>query len=81
MVPEFETAAFALEVGKLYEGAGAERSSAGTSSWSRTSAPSSRRRSSTVKDQIRNLVFREKYFALVNELRDGGEGRRGPTLT
>ena len=68
MVPEFEKAAFALEVGAYtkepvqtpvrlarHQGRGQARPAAAGLR--------------QVKDQIRNLVFREKYFALVNDLR------------
>ena len=68
MVPEFETAAFALEVGKYTKVP--VQSQFG---WHIILVEDKRAQQppafDTVKDQIRNLVFREKYFALVNELR------------
>jgi len=68
MVPEFETAAFALEIGKYT--ATPVQSQFG---WHIILVEDKRAQQppafDTVKDQIRNLVFREKYFAMVGDLR------------
>ena len=68
MVPEFETAAFALEIGKYT--AIPVQSQFG---WHIILVEDKRAQQppafDTVKDQIRNLVFREKYFAMVSDLR------------
>jgi peptidyl-prolyl cis-trans isomerase C len=68
MVPEFETAAFALEIGKYT--AVPVQSQFG---WHIILVEDKRAQQppafDTVKDQIRNLVFREKYFAMVSDLR------------
>ena len=68
MVPEFETAAFALEIGK-YTTAPVQSQFG----WHIIMVEDKRAQQppafDTVKDQIRNLVFREKYFAMVGDLR------------
>jgi peptidyl-prolyl cis-trans isomerase C len=68
MVPEFETAAFALEIGKYT--AIPVQSQFG---WHIILVEDKRAQQppafDSVKDQIRNLVFREKYFAMVSDLR------------
>ena len=68
MVPEFETAAFALEIGK-YTTAPVQSQFG----WHIILIEDKRAQQppafDTVKDQIRNLVFREKYFAMVGDLR------------
>lgn len=68
MVPEFEKAAFALNVGEYTKVP--VQSQFG---WHVITVEDKRAQQppafDTVKDEIRNLVFREKYFALVNELR------------
>ena len=68
MVPEFETAAFALELGK-YTTAPVQSQFG----WHIIKVEDKRAQQppafDAVKDQIRNLVFREKYFAMVGDLR------------
>ena len=68
MVPEFETAAFALDVGGYTKTP--VQSQFG---WHVIKIEDKRAQQppayDTVKDEIRNLVFREKYFAMVNDLR------------
>ena len=68
MVPEFETAAFALEIGKYT--AIPVQSQFG---WHIILVEDKRAQQppafDTVKDQIRNLLFREKYSAMVGDLR------------
>ncbi len=72
MVPEFEKAAFALEVGGF-----TKEPVQSQFGWhvikledKRVQPPPAL---DAVKDQIRNLVYREKYFALVDELRGAGK--------
>ncbi len=68
MVPEFETAAFALELGK-YTTAPVQSQFG----WHIILVEDKRAQQppafDAVKDQIRNMVFREKYFAMVGDLR------------
>jgi peptidyl-prolyl cis-trans isomerase C len=68
MVPEFETAAFALELGK-YTTAPVQSQFG----WHIILVEDKRAQQppafDAVKDQVRNLVFREKYFAMVGDLR------------
>ena len=68
MVPEFETAAFALDVGGYTKAP--VQSQFG---WHVIKIEDKRAQQppayDTVKGEIRNLVFREKYFAMVNDLR------------
>ena len=60
---------------RLHQGAGADASSAGTSSRSRTSARSSRRPSSRSRTRSVSCVLREKYFALVKSAPRRRQGR------
>jgi len=68
MVPEFEKAAFALNVGEY-----TKEPVQSQFGWHIIKVEDKRAQQppafDTVKDQIRNLVFREKYFAMVNDLR------------
>jgi peptidyl-prolyl cis-trans isomerase C len=68
MVPEFEAAAFALDVGGYTKAP--VQSQFG---WHVIKIEDKRAQQppayDTVKDEIRNLVFREKYFAMVTDLR------------
>lgn len=72
MVPEFEKAAFALEVGGYTKTP--VQSQFG---WHVIKVEDKRAQQppayDTVKDQFRNMVFRDKYFALVDELRKNGK--------
>ncbi len=72
MVPEFEKAAFALDVGAY-----TKEPIQSQFGWHIIKVEDKRPQPppafDTVKDQIRNLVFREKYFALVDELRKAGK--------
>lgn len=72
MVPEFEKAAFALEVGGY-----TKEPVQSQFGWhvilvedKRPQAPPAY---DTVKEQFRNVVFRDKYFALVDQLRKDGK--------
>ncbi|MEQ1945077.1 peptidylprolyl isomerase [Mesorhizobium sp. VNQ89] len=71
MVPEFEKAAFALEVGGY-----TKEPVQSQFGWHIIKVEDKRAQQppafEQVKDQIRNLVFREKYFALVDQLRKDG---------
>ena len=64
MVPEFETAAFALEIGKY-----TKEPVQSQFGWHIILVEDKRAQQppafDTVRDQIRKLVFREKYFAMV----------------
>lgn len=68
MVPEFEKAAFALELGAY-----TKEPVQSQFGWHVIKIEDKRAQQppafDTVKDQFRNLVFREKYFAMVNDLR------------
>jgi peptidyl-prolyl cis-trans isomerase C len=68
MVPEFETAAFALEVGAY-----TKQPVQSQFGWHIIKVEDKRAQQApafdTIKDQIRNLVYREKYFAMVDEMR------------
>ncbi|HEY6630956.1 MAG TPA: peptidylprolyl isomerase [Rhizobiaceae bacterium] len=68
MVPEFEKAAFALNVGEY-----TKEPVQSQFGWHVIMVEDKRAQQppafDTVKDQVRNLVFREKYFAMVNDLR------------
>ncbi len=68
MVPEFETAAFALEVGAY-----TKQPVQSQFGWHIIKVEDKRAQQppafDTIKDQIRNLVYREKYFAMVDEMR------------
>ncbi|MBL8578661.1 MAG: peptidylprolyl isomerase [Mesorhizobium sp.] len=71
MVPEFEKAAFALEVG------GYTKEPVQTQfGWHIIKVEDKRAQQpptfESMKDQTRNLVFREKYFAMVDQLRKDG---------
>ncbi|MEW9805581.1 peptidylprolyl isomerase [Mesorhizobium sp. ZMM04-5] len=72
MVPEFEKAAFALEVGGY-----TKEPIQSQFGWHVILVEDKRAQQppafDAVKDQIRNLVFREKYFALVDQLRKDGK--------
>lgn len=72
MVPEFETAAFALEVGGY-----TKEPVQSQFGWHVIKVEDKRAQQppayDTVKEQFRNLVFRDKYFALVEQLRNEGK--------
>ena len=72
MVPEFETAAFALEVGGY-----TKEPVQSQFGWHIIKVEDKRAQQppayDTVKEQFRNAVFRDKYFALVDQLRKDGE--------
>lgn len=72
MVPEFEKAAFALEVGSY-----TKEPVQSQFGWHIIKVEDKRAQQppafDAVKEQIRNLVYREKYFALVDELREAGK--------
>ena len=72
MVPEFETAAFALEVGGY-----TKEPVQSQFGWHIIKVEDKRAQQppayDTVKEQFRNAVFRDKYFALVVQLRKDGE--------
>lgn len=71
MVPEFETAAFALEVGAY-----TKQPVQSQFGWHIIKVEDKREKQppayDAVKDQIRNVVLRDKYFALVAQLRKDG---------
>ena len=68
MVPEFETAAFALNVGQY-----TKEPVQSQFGWHVILIEDKRAQQppafDTVKDEVRNMVFREKYFAMVGDLR------------
>lgn len=72
MVPEFEKAAFALEVGGY-----TKEPVQSQFGWHVIQVEDKRAQQppafDTVKDQFRNTVFRDKYFALVDQLRKDGK--------
>ncbi len=72
MVPEFEKAAFALEVGAY-----TKEPVQSQFGWHVIKVEDKRAQQppafDTVKDQMRNVVFRDKYFALVDQLRKEGD--------
>ena len=72
MVPEFEKAAFALEVGAY-----TKEPVQSQFGWHIIKVEDKRAQQppafDAVKDQIRNLVFRDKYFELVEQLRKDGD--------
>ena len=72
MVPAFEKAAFALEVGAY-----TKEPVQSQFGWHIIRVEDKRAQQppafEQVKDQIRSLVFREKYFALVKEIRDAAK--------
>jgi peptidyl-prolyl cis-trans isomerase C len=72
MVPEFEKAAFALEVGGY-----TKEPIQSQFGWHIIKVEDKRAQQppafDTVKDQMRNMVFRDKYFALVDKLRKEGK--------
>jgi peptidyl-prolyl cis-trans isomerase C len=72
MVPEFEKAAFALEVGGY-----TKEPVQSQFGWHIIKVEDKRAQQppafDAVKDQIRNLVFRDNYFALVEQLRKDGK--------
>lgn len=72
MVPEFEKAAFALNVGDY-----TKEPVQSQFGWHIIKVTDKRPQPApafdTMKDQMRNMVFREKYFAMVDELRKAGK--------
>jgi len=72
MVPEFEKAAFALNVGAY-----TKEPVQSQFGWHVIKITDKRPQPApafdTMKDQMRNMVFREKYFAMVDELRKAGK--------
>jgi len=72
MVPEFEKAAFALNVGDY-----TKEPVQSQFGWHIITVTDKRPQPApafdTMKDQMRNMVFREKYFAMVDELRKAGK--------
>ena len=74
MVPEFEKAAFALEIGAY-----TKEPVQTQFGWHVIKVEDKRAQQppafEQVKDQVRSVVLRDKYFALVKSLRDGGQGR------
>jgi len=72
MVPEFEKAAFALNVGDY-----TKEPVQSQFGWHIIKVTDKRPQPAppfdSIKDQMRNLVFREKYFAMVDELRKAGK--------
>ncbi|MCX7305204.1 MAG: peptidylprolyl isomerase [Hyphomicrobiales bacterium] len=72
MVPEFEKAAFALDVGAY-----TKEPVQSQFGWHVIKITDKRPQAApafdTIKDQMRNMVFREKYFAMVDTLRKAGK--------
>ena len=74
MVPEFEKAAFALEVGAYTKGRSRRQFGCHVIKVEdkRAQQPPAFEQ---VKDQVRSVLLREKYFALVKSVRDARQGR------